>query len=254
MYLNILAFDLDGTIAENDVVASETWSALQKAKQAGFIIILVTGRRLKDLLSLRPFKEICEAIVCENGATIFLSRNDSVLLPFGSLTPELINQLEASNIPLERGMAIAATWIPHDKTVLKILRQTGYPATIEYNKGAVMMLPPGASKGTGLLKVLNELGYSPHNVIAFGDGENDRSFFEQAELTVAVANATPSIQQIADIVLSKPNGIGVRTFIEDLLEGKVSPYQTRLKHQIYLGYEPKGKPIHLSSIDLLISV
>ena len=52
-----------------------------------------------------------------------------------------------------------------------------------------MVLPLGATKGTGLAYALHELGYSPHNVAACGDAENDRSLFEVAEYAAAVANA-----------------------------------------------------------------
>ena len=45
MYLKILALDLDGTLAENDQVAPETVHHLRMAKEAGFILILATGRR-----------------------------------------------------------------------------------------------------------------------------------------------------------------------------------------------------------------
>src|SRR5690606_34039182 len=124
-----------------------------------------------------------------------------VVLPFGRLAPEIGERLHVRGIPLEKGMALVATWMPYIEVVDEVLRETGRGATVEFNKGAVMVLPPGATKGTGLRFALHEMGYSPHNVVACGDAENDRSLFEVAEFSAAVANATPEIRELADWVL-----------------------------------------------------
>ena len=95
-------------------------------------------------------------------------------------------------------VGIAATRIPHDETILKVLQDLNVGATIEYNNGAVMLLPPGATKGTGLAYGLRELGFSPHNLVACGDAENDQSLLELAEMSVAVPGALPKIKALAD--------------------------------------------------------
>jgi hypothetical protein len=253
MHLNILALDLDGTLASEGVVAPETWQSLRAIKAAGFVIILVTGRRLSVIPEIGPFDELCEAIVAENGATIYFPRNDNTITPFGRLAGEVIQKLELRGIKVEFGVAIAATWIPHDRDILEILSETGYAATVEYNKGAVMVLPPGATKGSGLKVALDELGYSPRNVLACGDAENDRSLFEQADLAVAVSNAIPTIKNMADAVLSEPNGTGSRSLIEKLLQGKIPPYRCRPKRRIQMGLSADNKPICFSPFNLLDS-
>ena len=154
-------------------------------------------------------------------------------------------------IPFEKGMAIWSTWIPHDKVAVEILSRTGYASTLEYNKGAVMLLPPGATKGTGLLAALHEMGYSPRNVIAIGDGENDRSLFEQSELSVAVGNAKPEIKEIADIVLEKPNGAGVRAFIDRLIASDLPKHISREKKLITLGKRMDGSDLIIHPDSLL---
>ncbi len=158
MYLKVLACDLDNTLAENGVIADETWIMLKKAKKAGIALILVTGRKLDSFAAEGPFSEYFEAIVAEDGAAIYYPKNDTVNLPFGHLSLELIHRLADLDIPLDRGIAIAATWVPHDEVILDTLRELGGGATVEYNRGAVMILPPGATKGTGLSIALQELG------------------------------------------------------------------------------------------------
>ena len=251
MYLKILVLDLDGTIATNDKVSDRTIKTLRQAKASGFILILATGRRLEPLSSMGPFDELCEAIVAEDGAVVYFPGSDSVLLPFGRLDEELFQQLEDLEIPMEKGLAIAATWVPHDKEVSQILTKSGYPATIEYNKGAVMVMPPGATKGTGLLIALRELGYSPRNVLACGDAENDRSMLKQAELAVTLANAAPGIQDLADVVLPYANGRGVRYLIEQLMTGEIPPHPSKPDRRIELGTREDNSPVRLSPANFL---
>jgi hypothetical protein len=43
-----------------------------------------------------------------------------------------------------------ATWEPHQATVLEAIRELGLEHHIIFNKGAVMVLPPGINKAAGL--------------------------------------------------------------------------------------------------------
>ena len=250
MYLQVLALDVDGTLATHDHIANETWEALRAAQSAGISLILVTGRKLDSLAALGPFEELFEAIIAENGGLIFLPKSNIVLYPFGVLDPDLLSELHQLEIPIDQGKVLAATWTPHDREVMNLLATKQYSATLEYNKGAVMILPPGASKGTGLLVALRELGYSTHNVVACGDGENDISFFEQAEVAVAVANATAGLKKMADIVLEESNGAGVQSLIYDLLQDDFPAITCRSSHQLVLGKTTEETPFCINPMDL----
>lgn len=252
MHLKVLACDLDGTLTKNGEVANETWATLRQAKAAGLTLILVTGRILDTFSADGPYAELCDAIVAENGAIVYFPRHDRVESPFGHVSAAVIKHLECLAVPLERGTAIVATRVPHDEAVLAVLREIGGGATVEYNRGAVMVLPPGATKGTGLRYALHELGYSPCNVVACGDAENDRSFFEVVELAAAVANAVPDIQELADVVLPYENGAGVRWLINQLLAGHVPSHrQLRPERRLLLGHSMDGTPLHLDPFALI---
>jgi len=251
MYLKLLATDLDGTIAQEDRVSDEVWKSLESARENGYQIILVTGRTMKALRAIRPFEEICVAIVAENGALVFFPRSRVEYLPFGQLNPEITRRLTESGIPLEIGRSIAATWEPHDEVVSEIISSMRYAATMEYNKGAVMVMPQGATKGSGLMVALHELGYSRHHLIAFGDAENDRSFFEQAELSVAVGNAASEIKELANICLPEPDGVGVSAFIHELLAGRLPPFRSHEEDFIRFGESPGGAIQKLHPFNLL---
>lgn len=114
MYLKVLACDLDGTLVADGRVEDATWRLLRDVKAHGFVPILVTGRRLDSFVSEGPFTNIFEAVVAEDGAAVYLPVLDSVLLPFGRLSSPLVRGLEQLQIPLEFGVAIAATHVPHD--------------------------------------------------------------------------------------------------------------------------------------------
>ena len=51
---------------------------------------------------------------------------------------------------IEVGDVIVATWEPHETTVLQTIHDLGLELQIIFNKGAVMILPTGVNKATGL--------------------------------------------------------------------------------------------------------
>jgi phosphoglycolate phosphatase (TIGR01487 family) len=245
MHLKVIACDLDGTLTDERHPSPETWDLLRRVQSKGFKIVLVTGRVLESFIGGGPYSDVCEAIVAENGAVVHFPKSAQVHLPFGRLSLQMVRAVEKLDIPLERGQAILSTHVPHDLAVLKLLHELRGGATVEFNRGAVMILPPGATKGAGLSFALRELGLSQRNVVACGDAENDRSLFETVELAVAVANASADIQRLADSVLSKPNGQGVRNLLAGMLEGRLPPRRVRLSRRMHLGERDTDIPVHL---------
>src|SRR5690606_25037427 len=107
---------------------------------------------------------------------------------------------------------------------------------IIFNKGAVMVLPSGVTKATGLAPALAELGLSPHNVVAVGDAENDHHLLRYCECGVAVANAVPSLKERADWVTPSDHGAGVVELIERLVDTDLAQLAPRLaRHAIPVG-------------------
>ena len=89
---------------------------------------------------------------------------------------------------------IVATWEPHQDTILHTIHDMALELQVIFNKGAVMVLPTGVNKATGLDAALQGLGLSRHNVVAVGDAENDHALLAAREFGVAVANALPSLK------------------------------------------------------------
>ena len=202
MYFLAVATDYDGTIAHHGSVKAETVSALKRCKESGRRLILVTGRELPDLK--RAFSEIkiFDRVVAENGALIYdpSTEEERVIAPAPpAIFLERLKQRKVE--PLSIGRSIVATWEPHETTVLETIRDLGLELQIIFNKGAVMVLPPGMNKAIGLQSALRELEISSHNVVGVGDAENDHSFMQACGCAAAVANALPMVKEAADIRL-----------------------------------------------------
>ena len=172
MYRRVMACDFDGTLAVDGEVPRELESALERCRADGHALFLVTGRRF-ETVSLGRLGELVTGVVWENGAVLVHSATGEVYLPFGQLDERLVTALVETAIPLERGLAIAATWVPHDQRVWQVLSAHGGGASVEYNKGAVMVLPPGAAKGAGLERLLTICGFSAKSS-TFSRGSTER--------------------------------------------------------------------------------
>ncbi len=250
-HLIVLACDLDGTLTTDGTLDPEMWETIRRARTSAMAFIMVTGRILDRFVTEGPFAELCEAIVAENGAVVYFPRRDALILPFGRLESSLLQKMENLGVTFDRGLAIAAAKASESSRIHKLMHDNRIGAGIEYNRNHVMILPPGASKGTGLLHALRELGYSPRNVVACGNAENDRSMFNVAELAVAVANAQPQIADNVDVVLEEENGNGVRQLVETLMDGQVPPRTPRPRRRISLGHRMSGVPVYIDPFALV---
>ena len=117
-----------------------------------------------------------------------------------------------------------------------------------FNKGAVMVLPTGTNKATGLRRALADLGLAPHNTVGVGDAENDQAFLGCVECSVAVANALQSVKDRVDLVTQADHGKGVVELIDCLLSDDLQSLDSRLtRHQLLLGHTLSGEEVRLTS-------
>lgn len=240
MYRLVMAFDFDGTLAVNGDVPPELETALEQCRASGHVLFLVTGRRF-ETVKLGSLGDLFAGIVWENGAVLTHSASRETYLPFGQLDARLLKAIEESDIPFERGLAIAATWTPHDQALWRVLSSHGGSTSLEYNKGAVMVLPPGATKGAGLERLLTLCSLSPRNLAAFGDAENDLSMLTLAEVSVAVADAVPAVIEMADVVATAPGPQGVLEILKEYpLGGKFLDIPLKRERPILLGQTETG--------------
>jgi hypothetical protein len=95
----------------------------------------------------------------------------------------LVEKLMERNVePISVGRSIVGTWEPHQATVLNVIQELGLESQIIFNKGAVMVLPPGVNKASGLKAALAELDIAVPNAVGVGDAENDHAFLKTENL------------------------------------------------------------------------
>jgi len=250
MHRGVFAFDFDGTIAEHGQVPDDLCALLEQMSTEGSALFLVTGRRAESL-DLGELRSVFTGIVWENGAVLQHIETDEFLLPFGALDSNLVARLEATGAGFEHGRAILATSTEHEPSVRRVIDEWGGDAVVVHNKGAVMILPPGAAKGAGLDRMLAICGFSPRNLVSFGDGENDLSLLGLADIGVAVADAVPALLAAADLVSNANGPAGVadslRRYWGDSDSLEVEP---RHLHPILLGSDSLGVAVSISCRDL----
>lgn len=186
MYILGLAADFDGTIAQHGAVRADTCTALKGLKATGRRLIRVTGRELPALKQTFPEMDLFDRVVAENGAVLFnpATQDEQVLAPAASAS--FVERLISRNVePISVGRSIVATWEPHQATVLSVIQELGLELQIIFNKGAVMVLPAGVNKATGLKAALADIRISPHNVVAVGDAENDHALLSMCGCSTA---------------------------------------------------------------------
>lgn len=240
-----LATDYDNTLARDSRVDDATLAALGRLRASGRRAILLTGRQLDDLLAVCNCIDRFDYIVAENGAHLYEPASRTSTLLAKPLPQAFIAALRARGVnPLEVGKVIVATYAPHEFEVIQTIRELGYEFQVIFNRSAVMVLPPGINKATGMRLALRKLGMSPHEVVAVGDAENDHSFLRLAECPVAVANAIDSIKESAVFVTRGEAGAGVAELIDAIVANDFEQAEARLEHHhIPLGTRLDGTSV-----------
>ena len=170
MRYHVLATDYDGTIATDGVLDEPTVDALRKLLGTGRKLVLVTGRELVDLQRTCPHLELFQLVVAENGALLYRPSNKTQTVLADPPPPGFVAELERRGVaPLTTGASIIATWEPHSQTVLDTIRDLGLELQVIFNRAAVMVLPTGVNKATGMEYALRKLGLPRHEAVGIGD-------------------------------------------------------------------------------------
>jgi hydroxymethylpyrimidine pyrophosphatase-like HAD family hydrolase len=246
MRYHLLATDYDGTLADDGKVAAETVTALNDVLATGRRLVLVTGRELDDLMSVYPDLAIFERVVAENGALLYRPATKERRRLADPPPPALLAALRKLGVtPLSAGEVIVATREPHETAVLEAIRELGLELQVIFNKGAVMILPAGVNKATGLRAALEELKISPHNVVGVGDAENDHSFLKLCERSAAVGGALPAIRDKADMQLAGYAGSGVCELAAELVAEDLGASRSPDRQRLAFGVDDRGTAMTL---------
>ncbi|WP_341677069.1 HAD family hydrolase [Niveibacterium sp. SC-1] len=217
MRIQALATDYDGTLAHDGIVDAPTLQALQRLRSSGRRLLMVTGRELDDLFATFAHCDMFDLIVAENGALLYEPATKTVTSLAPHPPPPLLKALEHHGVPISVGRSIVATVEPYEQQVLAAIRDLGLEWHVIFNKGAVMVLPSGINKATGLVPALAQLGVAAAATAGIGDAENDHAFLDLCGVSVAVANALPSVKSHVQWVTEGARGAGVAELIDRIL-------------------------------------
>jgi len=89
---------------------------------------------------------------------------------------------------------------------------------IQSDKTFVDMTSLGVSKATGVSAIADRVGIGRDHVFAVGDLHNDAELLDWAGFSFAVANAHPTIQEIADVIVPSNDEGGVARVIKQAMD------------------------------------
>ena len=217
MRFDLLATDYDGTLARNGTVEPTTVAALERLRASGRQAILVTGREIEDLKRIYSRFDLFDVVVGENGGVLYYPASGMLKALHEPPLPRFVEELRIRGIPFSMGHVIVASREPHQTVILNAIKTLGLELEIIFNKGAVMVLPSGVNKATGLKSALVEMNLLPERTVAIGDAENDHALLKLCGCAVAVTNAIPSLKEVAHFVTEASHGSGVIEAIDRLI-------------------------------------
>src|SRR5579872_3558662 len=239
MKFGVLALDYDGTIARDGWLDPEVRMAIAEARARGIAVIIVTGRILSELKQVAGDLQFVDGVVAENGAVLSFPNGHSRLL--GNPPPAaFLEALQRQNIEFKVGQCVVELDAASAPQVLNLIRDLELPLALLFNRGRLMVLPHGISKGIGLREALATLRRSVHNAIGIGDAENDHDLLAACEIGLAVSWGSPALQQVADAVLTGNGPSAVAAYIRASVSNLRLPPERIGKHRMSLGIAEDG--------------
>ena len=124
MRFRMVATDYDGTLANDGRVSKDTLQALQRVRESGRKLVLITGRELESLQSVFRELHLFDLIVAENGALLYYPSTGEEKASGQDSAAGFVEMLRRSGVnPLSVGRCIVATVKPHDAAVKQAIRE-----------------------------------------------------------------------------------------------------------------------------------
>lgn len=133
-------------------------------------------------------------------------------------TQKVDNFLEAVNFPVAKCMIVGepTRLAELEKQMYEVLKdRMGVYRSEPY---FLELVPKGIDKAQSLAVLLKKIGATREEMIAIGDGFNDKSMIEFAGLGVAMANAQEVVKQAADYITLSNEEDGVAAVVEKFMK------------------------------------
>ena len=243
----LVATDVDGTLLDpTDRVTRRTRGALERAAAAGVGLVLVTGRPPRWIPPVVAQLGMAGLTVCANGAVVYdaatlaeLAATVSALLPEAGLAVELVHPVpsfiaepsyrhawvgsdheirlraELVTRPAVK-MLVRDTRMRSEEIVAALAPAVGSAVDLTFSHpgGLVEISAPGVTKALGLAEVAAGAGVAASDIVAFGDMPNDLEMLCWVGHGVAMGNAHPALQDVADEVTATNAEDGLALVLE----------------------------------------
>lgn len=253
MTVKAIFFDIDGTLVRfGQPGMSETMIAtLDRARAKGIKVFVATGRpevmlttvsnyqfdgyilmngaivRLdgktihKELIELEDARNIVDIALrdgyscacCQESDYIASSWSDyarNLFTEIGLFLPRVVEDFATSGLESYQ-YTVFMTDEEFEKVMAPHLKNT---VIARWHPAFTDVIPSTVSKAVGIEKIIQTLGFSKDEVMAFGDGGNDIDMLKYVGMGVAMGNATDAVKQHADYVTDSVDEEGVKTALE----------------------------------------
>lgn len=253
-------FDIDGTLRDYETkrVPESAKAALLKAREAGLILFVATGRHKLEIEEEGLLEDMrFDGYVTLNGQYCY--RDDEVLLdnpmdrrcveamlrlieedPFPCLFMEVdrmyINMVNEMVVKSQKGIGTRlppvldvnqaakrriyqmVPYVNAEKEALLKDRVKGCEWVRWHDENAVDLIPGGGSKSLGMEVMAARFGLDLNETAAVGDGHNDVSMVEAAGLGIAMGNAKERVKSVADFITGSVKTNGIEGAIGYILD------------------------------------
>ena len=203
---SVVASDLDGTLLDSGRgVTKRTASAVERVRRNDGRFLMVTGRPVRWITQIVEQLGTTDPVIALNGAVVWDPVSGDVLSsrPLDlELVIDLVERLSEQDFSPERFERIRA------------LVGDAAQVTHSGNEALIEIAAPGVHKAATLASLVDGWALSPDDVIAFGDQVNDEEMLAWAGWGVAMGNAAPHVQRLADEVTLSNDQAGVARILE----------------------------------------
>ena len=216
--LSALVTDIDGTITDKARrIDPEALACLQRLAQDGIEVVLASGNTSCFMDALCKMAGTKGTFIAENGGVYRIGYTGEIhVIGNQAVCQRALKTVQAhfrdKGIELNlynptyrfADLAFART-VPAEE-VKEVL--AGQPVQVIDTGFAIHLQSEGVSKGSTLPLLARDLGLSPKDFFAIGDGINDAGMLMAAGKGVTVANAHPETKKAASDVMDEEYGSG----------------------------------------------
>lgn len=225
-------------------------NVLKRVQEIGIKFCIVTGRSVSFFKQFPNLLEVVDYIMGSNGACIYDVKNNKYIYQnliekdsFDNVIDYLINNrysflLNCKDVRYRYGEWDTINCLDYDngknyccdQIIFRVLKsdfdrtfaRLDNIANIKINNMSewdgycsVDLNKKGVSKGNSVVWLCDYLDIDVNDTVAFGDGDNDKSMFEEVNKAVAVGNAVDKLKILSKEVALDCKDNGIYKYIED---------------------------------------